>query len=74
MDFKTPRDITQSQITDRLSVSLSYPDINLYLVSPPEEARCVDVWVGVIFVVRHLNVVPHAVVYSGHDRKKSQGR
>ena len=39
---------------------------NVYLVSPSEEAGCVDVRVGVIFIVRHLNVVPNAVVYPGH--------
>lgn len=36
-------------------------------MSPSEEARRVDVWMCFIFIVRHLNVVPHAVVYPGHD-------
>lgn len=44
----------------------------VYLVSPPEEARRVDVGVGVIFIVRHLNVVPHAVVYSRHDASEDR--
>lgn len=41
--------------------------LSMYLMSPPEEAGCVDVGVDVIFIVGHLDVVPHTVVYSGHD-------
>ena len=41
--------------------------LKLYLVSPSEETGCVDVRVGVIFIVWHLDVVPHAVVDPGHD-------
>lgn len=35
----------------------------LYLVPPAEEAGCVDVGVRLVFIVRHLDVVPHAVVH-----------
>lgn len=44
-----------------------YTEIVYYLMSPSEEARSVDVWMRFILIVRHLNVVPHAVVYPGHD-------
>lgn len=44
-----------------------YIEIVYYLMSPSEEARRVDVWMRFILIVRHLNVVPHAVVYPGHD-------
>lgn len=42
------------------------PEIACYLMSPSEEARRVDVWVCFVLIVRHLDVVPHAVVYPGH--------
>ena len=35
----------------------------LYLVPPAEEASGVDVGVRLVFIVRHLDVVPHAVVH-----------
>lgn len=43
----------------------------MYLVSPSEQAGCVDVWMGIVFIVRHLNVVPHTVVYPGHGASKN---
>lgn len=44
-----------------------YTALVYYLMSPSEQARRVDVWMRFILIVRHLNVVPHAVVYPGHD-------
>ena len=35
----------------------------LYLVPPAEEASGVDVGVRLVFIIRHLDVVPHAVVH-----------
>ena len=35
----------------------------LYLMPPAEEASGVDVGVRLVFIVRHLDVVPHAVVH-----------
>lgn len=40
-------------------------------MSPSEQAGCVDVWVGIIFIVRDLNVVPHAVIYPWHPANQS---
>lgn len=38
----------------------------VYLVSPSEKARGIDVRVCVVFIVWHLDVVPHAVVNGRH--------
>lgn len=35
----------------------------LYLVPPAEEAGRIDVGVRLVFIVGHLNVVPHAVIH-----------
>ena len=35
----------------------------LYLVPPAEEAGSVDIGVRLVFIVRHLDVIPHAVVH-----------
>lgn len=39
----------------------------MYLVPPSEQTRCIDVWMGVVFIVWYFDVVPHAVVYPRHD-------
>lgn len=38
----------------------------MYLVPPSEKAGCIDVWMGVVFIVRYFDVIPHAVVYPRH--------
>lgn len=67
-----------SQITDlhHQCIFILFVQIACYLMSPSEEARRVDVWMRFIFIVRHLDVIPDAVVYPGHDawRKRHKQR
>ncbi len=38
-----------------------------HLVSPAEQARCVDVRVCIIFIIRNLDMIPHTVIDGRHD-------